>query len=110
MSVLVVEDDPSNRELLLRLLSRFGYDVRCAGTVTEAVTALAPLPSCILLDMTLPDGRGLQVLQHLHDTGVTVPVAILSGRHADDLPDARMLKPSAVFMKPVEFNELVAWL
>jgi DNA-binding response OmpR family regulator len=108
MSVLVVEDDASTREMMVRILGRAGYNARCVGTLAEAKVALECRPSCVLLDLTLPDGSGLPVLERA--TELRIPVAILSGKHSIDLPDAVMLHPAAVFTKPVDFAEVVSWM
>jgi DNA-binding response OmpR family regulator len=108
MSILVVEDDASTREMMVRILRRAGYNSHCAGTLAEAKVAVESKPSCVLLDLTLPDGSGLEVLERATELGV--PVALLSGKHSQDLPDAVMLKPAAVFTKPVDFTEVVSWM
>src|SRR6185436_16974732 len=61
--VLVVEDDPTLRESLKNLLSTAGYDVSEADTLGALQNRLQePAPQALLLDLLLPDGRGLSAL------------------------------------------------
>jgi len=80
--VLVVEDDDAVARVLGIMLRRDGHEVTRAATLGEARQALAAhRPSVILLDMKLPDGSGLELLDHLAVTeGLEqLPVVVLSG-------------------------------
>ena len=111
MSVLVVEDDPCTCELMSRLLTRTGYRVRCASSLAEAAAQLEPPPCCVLLDLTLPDGSGLDLLRQIREGPHPVPVALITGVAGDRAAeDAALLKPSALFTKPVDLSEVVAWV
>ena len=80
--VLVVEDDEAVARVLGIMLQRDGHSVTLAGSLSEARKALADRrPSVILLDMKLPDGSGLELLDHLAATAglEQVPVVVLSG-------------------------------
>jgi DNA-binding response OmpR family regulator len=110
MSVLIVEDDQSTCDLMTRLLGRSGYKVRCAATLAEAYARLTPAPCCVLLDLTLPDGSGLEFLRHVRGANLTIPVAVLTGVAGERAEDAVLLKPSAMFTKPVDLAEVVSWV
>jgi PAS domain S-box-containing protein len=80
--VLVVEDDDAVARVLGIMLRRDGHEVTRAATLGEARQALASRrPAVILLDMKLPDGSGLDLLDHLAATpGLEqLPVVVLSG-------------------------------
>ncbi len=65
-SILIVEDEHSIRYALRRFLAGRGWCVREAATVREAHTALDECaPDVVLLDIRLPDGDGLDVLQRV---------------------------------------------
>ena len=81
MKILIVEDEPSLRELMSRELIREGYLVECAATFAEADAKLAGYSyDCILLDIMLPDGSGLHLLEHLRALGKRENVIIISAR------------------------------
>jgi CheY-like chemotaxis protein len=79
--ILVVDDDPANRELLERRLDRQGYDVVSVGDGEAALEHLSTnRVDLVLLDMVMPGLGGADVLRRLKDDEVmrTVPVIMLS--------------------------------
>jgi two-component system phosphate regulon response regulator PhoB len=107
--VLVVEDDPRVRELLIEVLADEGYDVIPAANGEEALTTITTVwPSLITLDLDLPGVSGTMILQALreqHDTR-ELPVVIVSAK--SHIPaDVRELA-QAVVSKPFELDDLIA--
>lgn len=83
MKILIVEDDASLREIMLRALKQEGYVVEYASTFSEADIKLAGYNyDCILLDIMLPDGSGLDLLEHLRKLGKRENVIIISARNS----------------------------
>jgi two-component system, OmpR family, response regulator ResD len=83
--VLVVEDDPTVREVVSTYLRRAGHDVQeAADGVTALRLATPTLPDLVVLDLMLPGMDGLEVCRRLRDRG-PVPVIILTalGDEAD---------------------------
>jgi CheY-like chemotaxis protein len=109
-SILIVEDDRTNREAMARLACHAGFDVDTASTLAEAWAKL-PANGCILLDIVLPDGRGLDLLRHIREEKLPIHVAIVSGSlAAGDLEPYDSLRPDAVFVKPVKPDDVLHWL
>jgi two-component system, OmpR family, response regulator len=79
---LVVEDDPDMAGLVRRLLEQEGFQVSVAGDRAGIVTRLRalPVPDVVILDITLPDANGFDVLQQLkrHPALRSVPVIMLT--------------------------------
>ena len=66
--ILVVEDSPLVTDAFSILFREAGYDVDVAGTIAEAVEMTTTRSiDLILLDISLPDGDGLEVLKQLED-------------------------------------------
>ena len=108
---MLVEDDPDTCEALSRILRRRGYEIDCANSVREALSKLEAAPMCVVLDLMLPDGSGIEVLRHVRESGMPVRVAIATGAGDTDLmSEAILLKPDAFFTKPIDATELVSWL
>ncbi|MCS6786127.1 MAG: response regulator [Thiobacillaceae bacterium] len=118
-SIVLVEDDPSDLDLMLRALGRCSSPP--AVTVArdgEAVLDLmrtwlngAPRPSVVLLDLQLPRRGGLEVLRDLriHYAASTLPVVVwTSSGAADDIAAAYAGGANAYVVKPLRFEELVA--
>ncbi len=76
---LIVDDEPDIRELLEITLGRMKLDTRSARNVKEAREWLArePFDLC-LTDMRLPDGSGLDLVQHIQQRHPQVPVAMIT--------------------------------
>jgi diguanylate cyclase (GGDEF)-like protein/PAS domain S-box-containing protein len=78
---LVVEDEPTDAELVIHQLRRSGYqlDWRRADTASEYLDGLEWDPDVILADFTLPQFSGLDALRLLGERGTNIPLIIVSG-------------------------------
>jgi DNA-binding response OmpR family regulator len=82
--VLVVEDDPTVREVVVRYLERDGHDVAAVGDGESAlVQAGIRWPDLVVLDLMLPEIDGLEVCRRLRATA-PVPVIMLTARGDED--------------------------
>jgi DNA-binding response OmpR family regulator len=84
--LLIVDDDPSNRELLARRVKRMGYSARTLESGEEALEILeSERFDLVLLDYMMPGLSGLETLQKLKDSARlrTIPVIMLSA--SDDV-------------------------
>lgn len=80
-SILVVDDDEANRDILSRQLQRLGFDALAAGSGTEALRLLERAPfDSVLLDFMMPEMDGLDVLEAIKGNPETgnVPVIMIS--------------------------------
>ena len=86
MKILIVEDEPSLRELVVRSLEKERYVVETASDMDSAMEKVELYDyDCILLDIMLPDGNGLELLQHLKSQRKKENVIIISAK--DSLED-----------------------
>lgn len=110
MRVLIVEDDAGIAGGLAATLRADGYAVDVCGTLAQASAALqVEAFHLVLLDLSLPDGDGLDWLRRLRDGGQALPVLIMTAR--DALPDrVAGLDQGAddYLVKPFEPDELLA--
>ena len=108
--VLVIDDEPDLLELLELTLSRMGLDTVRAENVGDAKRLLdkEPFDLC-LTDMRLPDGEGLEVVQHIADKALDVPVAVITA-HGSAQNAVAALKAGAFdyLSKPVALEQLRA--
>jgi len=78
-AILVVDDDPDILAALFDLLEHEGYQVTCASTCEDALAEATASPyDAVLLDIGLPDGDGLSVLDILRNLNPSLPVIILT--------------------------------
>lgn len=110
MRLLVVEDDKTIREFLTRALaeSGFGVDASSLGKEAERL-ALEGVHDALIVDLTLPDIDGLELIQRLRAQGVTAPVLILSARRSVDERVLGLERGGDDYMtKPFAVAELLA--
>jgi FixJ family two-component response regulator len=112
MPVFVVDDDDSVRESLARLLRSESLEVACfasASAFLETFTQRSAVgPSCLVLDMFLPDFHGLAVQEKLRALEHPPAIVFLTGR--GDIPmSVKAMKDGAVefLTKPFQPGELV---
>lgn len=106
--VLVVDDEPDILELLELALVRMGLQVDRARNVGEAVRQLDGRSyDLCLTDMRLPDGTGLEVLRHIAERNMDVPVAVITA-HGNMENAISALKAGAFdyLSKPVALDQL----
>lgn len=110
MKILIVEDEPSLRELIQRSLAKERYVVEAAADFVSALRKIEDYDyDCILLDIMLPDGSGLDLLQRLKALGKRENVIILSAK--DSLEDKVLgleLGADDYLAKPFHLAELNA--
>ncbi len=109
--VLVVEDDAPVRHLISVSLSAEDYRVINAETAAEAVsTAATQNPDMILLDLGLPDGDGVEVIEKIRLWAET-PIIVISARDEDsDKIEALDAGADDYLTKPFSVAELLARL
>ncbi|MET8765221.1 response regulator transcription factor [Lentzea sp. NPDC004782] len=108
--LLVVEDEPSIRELLCASLRFAGFTVSSAATGGEALTAArSQAPDLVLLDVMLPDRDGFEVVRRLRSGGVQVPVIYLTARDStDDRITGLTIGGDGYITKPFSLEEVIA--
>ncbi|WP_236851501.1 response regulator [Candidatus Sodalis pierantonius] len=85
MKILVIEDDKLLREGLRQALEQERFACECATDLRQSESLLGAMSySLIILDLGLPDGDGMTLLEQLRRRGNDVPVLILTARDAID--------------------------
>jgi DNA-binding response OmpR family regulator len=110
MKILVVEDEPEMLESIDRVLKQENALVETATNLNDALDkALIYEYDCILLDINLPDGSGLELLRELKKQNKSDGVLILSARNSlDDKLEGLNLGADDYLTKPFHFSELIA--
>src|SRR6185369_14070685 len=81
LRLLILEDNPSDAELMLHALRRAGYDPISIRVETEQEFRdhLQPAPEIILADFTMPELDALRALEILQEDQLDIPFIIVSG-------------------------------
>ena len=108
--ILVVEDDPAIRQGVVDVLGFEGFETFEAGTHADAVEAGTRVDcDLMLLDLVLPGGDGLDVLEQVRLARPTLPVIIMTARgQEDDRVRGLSLGADDYVVKPFSVRELVA--
>ena len=110
MKLLIVEDDASLSEIMSRALRGEGYIVETASNYFEAEDKIAGYSyDCIMLDIMLPDGNGMKLLERIKSLGKNDRVIIISARDSlDDKIQGLELGADDYLPKPFYMAELSA--
>jgi FixJ family two-component response regulator len=107
--VLVVDDDISVRESLESLIHAAGWHARSFGSARELLAHPRPdTPSCLLLDVELPDANGLDLQRTLASEDAHTPILFMTA-HADVAMTVRAMKAGALefLTKPLHTDALL---
>ena len=108
--VFIVDDDPSVRKSLTRLLTSSGYGVEAFGSAREFLAREPhPGPSCLVLDVRMPGLTGLELQERLVAGGRRMSIVFVTG-HVDVPKSVQAMKGGAVDLltKPVDATDLLA--
>lgn len=109
-TVLVVDDDPTQRRLAQAVLEREGYAVVHAESGGEAIDRLTRGGGAdvVLLDMVMPGMSGMEALAEIRTAGVTTPVIVLTANGGvDAVVKAMQAGAQDFFVKPVSAERLL---
>jgi RNA polymerase sigma factor (sigma-70 family) len=107
--VFVVDDDPSVRSAIKRLIGSMGLQVELFGSAQEFLASKLPnVPSCLVLDIRLPGISGLNLQRQLAHANIQIPIIFITA-HGDITMTVRAMKAGAVefLTKPFRDQDLL---
>ena len=105
--ILVVDDEPAIRELILAVLEDEGYEVIGAGSAFRALELLPrERPDLVLMDIMMPEMDGREALRRMREQPdlARIPVVMMSAAYAPDRIGQRF---SAFLSKPFDLDHLL---
>ena len=103
--VFVVDDDPSVRRSIKRLIGSVGLQVELFGSAQEFLLSKRPdAPSCLVLDIRLPGISGLDFQHELAEANIHIPIIFITA-HGDIPMTVRAMKAGAVEFLTKPFRE-----
>ncbi|KQK25915.1 two-component system response regulator [Chryseobacterium aquaticum] len=110
MKILIIEDETELAKSISEYLSGENYICEFASTFVKAMEKIKDFQyDCILLDIGLPDGNGLAILEELKNTNKQDGVIIISAKNAlDDKIKGLQLGADDYLTKPFHLSELMA--
>jgi CheY-like chemotaxis protein len=113
-TVLVVDDEAGVRDAIARMLERMGLSVIAADGGRAGLAALAHhrgAVSAVVLDLTMPDIGGLEVLREIRASAPRTPVVVVSGyTRSDAIEELGREGPQAFLQKPFTPQDLAETL
>jgi CheY-like chemotaxis protein len=104
--ILVVEDDPDVRRVIVECLSLIGYKVTEAANGAEALTQLRAMkPDLLVVDYAMPDMTGAEVISEARKMIGNVPVILATG-YADMAAVERLAGKPKILRKPFDIAQL----
>ena len=104
-TVVVIDDDVSVRESLANLFRSVGLDVKLFSSGPEFLKSGRPeSPTCLVLDVRLPDASGLDVQRELAAADIRVPIIFITG-HGDIPMSVQAMKGGAIEFLTKPFRE-----
>ncbi len=107
--VFVVDDDPSVRRSIKRIIGSVGLQVELFGSAPEFLLSKRPdAPSCLVLDIRLPGISGLDFQRKLTEADIQLPIVFITA-HGDIPMTVRAMKAGAVefLTKPFRDQDLL---
>ena len=112
--ILVVEDEPGVRDIVVRILTKAGYDVRAAADPQEALKLCLDEDlelEALLTDVIMPGMSGTQLAAELRRTRPGLPVLFMSGYTSGPAPGGKELPADAPLLhKPFQTEQLLSAL
>jgi two-component system response regulator FixJ len=110
--VIVVDDDAAVRDSLRFLLDTAGYDAVTFDSAQDYLDHIdGQLAACLVLDQHMPQTTGLELLAVLHQRGLGVPTALITGSLSPDIVrQATALGAAWVLEKPLADDALLRFV
>jgi FixJ family two-component response regulator len=103
--VYVIDDDPSIRRAIKRLVGSVGLETELFGSAKDFLTACQPnVPSCMILDVRLPGMSGIDFQHELLEARIYIPIIFITS-HGDIPMSVRAMKMGAVEFLPKPFRD-----
>lgn len=108
--VAIVDDDPSVRKALSRLLNSCAISAEAFGSGREFLASLShDQPDCVVIDQHMPEMTGLELQRHLRRIGRSIPTIIITAHDQPGLRErCRSAGAMAYLLKPLNETYLLA--
>lgn len=105
--ILVVEDEPEVRRVIVESLESAGHHVRAAESGAEGLLKIKEArPELLIVDYAMPGMTGAEVIAHVRSSDSAMPILLSTG-YADMAEVAQVLPATSILLKPFDVTELL---
>jgi DNA-binding response OmpR family regulator len=106
--ILVIDDEPKMRRLIVRVLTAVGHEMIEAKDGREGISLFhAHQPALLIIDILMPGKEGLETIRDLRSAASEAPIIAISGGDAIFLDIAKKMGADATIAKPFRTAQLV---
>src|SRR5262245_10814298 len=108
--IAVVDDDPSVRKALARLLSASAFDIETYGSAHDFLKSLKTgTPDCLVVDLHMPEVTGFDLQRRLVRAGINIPTIVMTAYNEPGLRERCKMAGAAAFLpKPLDQSTLIS--
>ena len=108
--VAIVDDDPSVRKALARLLRAFSINPQTYGSAREFLDSLpGGVPECLILDLQMPEMNGLELQGELARVGARIPTIVITAHNEIGYRErCRAAGAASYLIKPLDEGTLLS--
>lgn len=107
MRVLLIDDNSTDRNVVARMLSHLGHQVRQCRNGLEALNQLGSEPvDAVIVDLLMPVLNGLETMEQIRKHQASLPVIVLSAAGPELAPDCLQAGATAYLSKPCSSDQL----
>src|SRR3984893_5127542 len=110
--VSVVEDDPSFRDSMRRLMRSLGYHVEAYSSAADFLASPRLIKTaCLIADVHMPGMTGVELYRHLIEAGHAIPTILVTAYPNEDVRSRALMDGELCYLrKPVDENNLIRCL
>ncbi|MGI6006774.1 MAG: response regulator transcription factor [Ruminococcus sp.] len=107
--ILIAEDDRELSLLFQRVLTKNGYQVKCAADGEEALELLErEYMDLLITDIMMPGMDGYELVSSIRESKINIPILMITAKEAfDDMRQGFLLGTDDYMVKPINVNEMV---
>jgi len=109
MKILIVEDEPEIRNLMIELLQMHNFEVIAAENGSKGLNAFNSLqPDMIITDIQMPVMNGIKMVEKVREKSANIPIIVVSAHNEKEYEQKlHLYNVNHIFYKPINISSLI---